>query len=311
MPAAYQDQNGKWWKECSSTKQLFGGVDTIEELSEWFHRSARSKQDGFYTQCKKVKKTKSSQYYQKNKKEMQKQHLQYNDKKLESTTFIKREHGTKKIIQSFTTDDIQQLVYESTSFTSLVTKLGYSAHSSWVIPKIKSFIEYNNIKCEWAKVTNRSERIKRKYRPRGTGLTKKDSDKEYHGTAKGLFTHYKRSAKKRKINFTLTIEWFEEQLKSGKADFCSVTNEKFVLNQRNHSLGRSLDRTSSTKGYTPDNVVWMCFDLNRYKSDLQTKRLFKLAEFQAKNQGYDPVEYMQEVMNNNSTPHLTLMKESA
>ena len=84
MPAAYQEQNGKWWKECSSTKQLFGGVDTKEELGEWFCKN-NSKTDNFYSACKEVGSKRYKQYRQENLekiKERKKQHYQENSEKV-------------------------------------------------------------------------------------------------------------------------------------------------------------------------------------------------------------------------------------
>jgi len=65
MPAAYQDENGKWFKQCSKTGMLFGPVENKEELSEWFYK--KKKIDGYDTACKSVRVDENKQYYQYNK----------------------------------------------------------------------------------------------------------------------------------------------------------------------------------------------------------------------------------------------------
>jgi hypothetical protein len=203
MPAAYQDQNGKWWKECSSAKQLFGGVDTIEELGEWFSKNKSSK-DGFAYEYKKIR----NEYHKNNK---------------EKSTLNR----------------------------------------------------YN-----WSKTTV------------------------------GRYKEHKRKANQRGIFSSLTLEWFENQVNLPEFNYCSVSKIKFV-DEPSNALCRSLDRIDSNKGYTPDNVRWICYKLNSWKADLNLNEVAQIFKYMAENTGYNPVEYMREVMNNNSTPHLTLIKESA
>ena len=204
MPAAYQDQDGKWWKQCSSTKQLFGPVDSLEELGEWFVRRNKNSIDGFAGNSKGTRNKYLIQYRQQNKNEIQ----------------------------------------------------------------------------------------------------------LYKKSAKGLYRKYKARAKERQINFTLSLEWFEQQMKKPEFNVCYYSGIKFV-DESSHAFSRSLDRVCSTKGYTPNNVRWICYKLNSWKADLNVNEVAQIFKYMAESAGYNPVEYMREIMNNSSTPHLTLMKESA
>lgn len=174
MPAAYQDENGKWYKQCSKTKQIFGPVDNKEDLSEWFYKN-QTRVDGFTFECKKVKK----QYFQ---------------------------------------------------------------------------------------------------------------------TAAGLLAKYKGNAKKRKINFTLTLEWFEEQMTKPEFNVCAISGIKFVVSDNpNEPFTRSLDRISSTKGYTPDNVRWVCYSHNSWKSDMTVWDIARHLKYSAKANNLDPHEILNQV----------------
>lgn len=78
MPAAYEE-NGKWFKQCSTTKQIFGPVDTKEELGQWFNKGGGK--DGFDSYCKEEKK----RYHQENpekQKESNRRYYQKNPEKI-------------------------------------------------------------------------------------------------------------------------------------------------------------------------------------------------------------------------------------
>ena len=218
MPAAYQDENGKWFKKCSTTKQVFGGVDTKEELGQWFDKES-IKKDGLRTFCKESQKQKKKQYRQEN---------------------------------------LQKL-------------------------KERDKIYYQN---------------------------NKDKIKQRNQTANGMYVLYKKRANRRGINFTLTLEWFEEQSKLPEFNVCSITGTTFVQGA-NHPFSRSLDRIISTKGYTPENVRWICFKLNSFKSDLKLEEIALIVKYMCDKVGYDPVEYMREIAKGNNKPHLSLMTQAA
>lgn len=258
MPAAYQDENGKWWKECSTTKQLFGPVDNKEDLSEWFCKH-KHKLDGFNTQSKSVHNKNSREYNSLNKEKVK----EY--KKSEKAKETKKKYN----------------------------KYYYDKNKEVILEYQKTWHQKN---CEHISKYNLNYR-----------LNNQEKIAEYRKSARRLYSKYKYSAKRRGINFTLTLEWFEEQMKLPQFNYCAISGETFT-NQPNHPLYRSLDRISSSKGYTPDNVRWVCFKFNSWKGDLTLNDVSLIFKYMAESAGYNPVEYMREVMNNNSNPHLMLEK---
>lgn len=177
MPAAYQDENGKWFKQCSKTGTLFGPVDNKEDLSQWFSRN-KVKPDGLAGECK------------------------------------------------------------------------------------KSVLEYHKVYYKLHPPVRKKKEKK----------TKSEQDKIYHLSANGLFTHYKRSSKKRGIHFSLTLDWFKEQVQKQEFNNCAISGIEFV-NGACNPYSRSLDRIDNSKGYEPDNVKWICFKFNRFKSDLNLNEI--------------------------------------
>ena len=106
----------------------------------------------------------------------------------------------------------------------------------------------------------------------------------------------KARAKKRGINFNLTLEWFEEQMKLSEFNYCAITGMEFVDGGLNHPFCRSLDRIDSLKGYTQDNVRWVCFKLNSWKSVLTLHEVSLIFKYMSESYGYDPIEYLRETI---------------
>jgi len=218
MPAAYQDENGKWYKQCSKTKEVFGPVDNKEDLSVWFVKS-RYKKDGFHCHSKQTNK----QFRQQNKNKIYERVKRY------------REENKNKLYQQRKKDREKR------------------------IHKIK---QYN--------IENKDKIKKQK--------------KQYNQTATGFLTRYKSKAKKRSINFTLTLEWFEQQITKPEFNVCAISGKQFVEanGNPNEPFARSLDRIDSTKGYTPDNVAWVCFRYNSWKCDLSHEEIKMIYEYSSK-----------------------------
>jgi len=229
MPAAYQDENGKWWKECSTTKELFGGVENKEDLSEWFSR-CKNKKDGFRTESKEGIK----QYRQNNKEKVRETEKQY------------RQNNKEKVRE---TD--------------------------------KQYYQNNKEKIK--------EKEKKRYK------NNREQIKQYEKSPKGMLNRYKQSAKKRGINFTLTLEWFEKQAKLPEYNTCAILGVEFV-EEPHHAFCRSLDRIDSSKGYTPDNVRWVCFKSNSWKSDLTLHEVSLIFKYMSESAGCDPIEYLRETI---------------
>jgi len=245
MPAAYQDENGKWFKQCSKTKEVFGPVNNIEDLSQWFAKN-KFKSNGFASQCKEA----GIRYNQENAdkiREYQKQYNQENADKIKERNRQYRQENADKI------KEINRQYYQENA------------------DKIKEYYQENADKI-------------------------KEINRQYRQTAAGLFSKYKKSAKQRGINFTLTLQWFEEQVTKPEFNFCAISGINFVVSSnRNEPFARSLDRISSTKGYTPDNVRWVCYKYNCWKSDLTLEDIARIFKYTAQSHNVDPVEILKQV----------------
>ena len=94
----------------------------------------------------------------------------------------------------------------------------------------------------------------------------RDKQKEYMtrwvARLKSRFVCWRKSARQRGISFDLTLE----QLKSMPL-FCHYTGNELVLESNNLNT-ISLDRLDSSKGYTPNNVVFCCSFVNLMKHEL-------------------------------------------
>jgi hypothetical protein len=233
MPAAYQDENGKWWKECSETKEVFGPVDNKEDLSEWFFKD-KSKKDGFHQGCKDAGCERRKEYYENNKEEQNEKSKKY------------RENNREKVRE-----------------------------------KRKEYYENNK--------EEQKEKVKNYYH---NNIEKR---KEYSKSPRGMLNHYRSKAKIRGINFNLTLDWTEEQIKLPEYNICAISGIQFV-EEPHHAFSRSLDRIDSSKGYTPDNVRWVCYKLNSWKSDLTLHEVSLIFKYMSESYGYDPIEYLRETI---------------
>lgn len=86
---------------------------------------------------------------------------------------------------------------------------------------------------------------------------------KYSHEVKNKYDQLKRSAKKRKIDFSLTYEDVEKLLSVKR---CYYTGIRFKSS--NSSKSRSIDRIDNKKGYEKGNVVACCKQLNLLKSNL-------------------------------------------
>ena len=82
----------------------------------------------------------------------------------------------------------------------------------------------------------------------------KEYSKAHYRTPKGKFTHIKKNAKQRGLDFSLSFELYEGKLWGEPCHYCGVDIEV-----------TGLDRKDSSKGYTPGNVVPCCFTCNAKK----------------------------------------------
>ena len=87
----------------------------------------------------------------------------------------------------------------------------------------------------------------------------KKADSKYKATLKGRMSIWKGSAKKRGIDWSLTLEILEQMPK-----VCYYTNQPLTF-ERDKPDTISLDRIDSGKGYESGNVVFCRTDINYMK----------------------------------------------
>lgn len=89
----------------------------------------------------------------------------------------------------------------------------------------------------------------------------------YEGLSLIMFGKYKNAAKKRGLNFELTIEFLWDLLIKQNKN-CAITGMPIFLSEaKNGNSTASLDRIDSSKHYTKDNVQWVHKDINQMKSN--------------------------------------------
>lgn len=95
----------------------------------------------------------------------------------------------------------------------------------------------------------------------------------YKGIFKTTFNKLKKQAYKRKLAFSITMEYigdlFEKQKKK-----CALTGELLTLKKtvKDQTQTASLDRKNSSMGYIEGNVQWVHKDINRMKSNFSEER---------------------------------------
>ena len=94
--------------------------------------------------------------------------------------------------------------------------------------------------------------------------------KGYEDIGASMFNYYKMNAKKRGINFNITIEnLWDIYIKQNKK--CPYTSIKLNLKNKKTSrlsINASLDRIDSLKGYELDNLQWVYKPINNLKNNM-------------------------------------------
>ena len=127
--------------------------------------------------------------------------------------------------------------------------------------------------------------------------TKNYSPKHYGcgDLSKSIYSHYKRNAKRRNLEFNVSIEFlwslFLKQNKkcalSGidiylrpedKSSTITHNNKNGFQNLDFSKFNASLDRKDSLKGYTEDNVQWVERRINIIKNDLSQEDFIELCK---------------------------------
>lgn len=105
-----------------------------------------------------------------------------------------------------------------------------------------------------------------------------------HGSYQGVefisqtyFTSIKRSAEKRKLECSITIEFLNELLIKQKHK-CQLSGLPIKIGNARSETTASLDRIDSDLGYTEGNIQWVHKDINKMKLDLDQNEFFTFCE---------------------------------
>lgn len=104
-------------------------------------------------------------------------------------------------------------------------------------------------------------------------LTQAELQHRHRRTLKGTISNKRQSAMKRAkrdgLEFSLTTDFLHSlwQKQKGKCALTSV--DMGFIGQK--WLSPSIDRIDSTKGYTEDNVQWVCWRANDAKSNMKNE----------------------------------------
>lgn len=103
--------------------------------------------------------------------------------------------------------------------------------------------------------------------------------KGYEDLSGRLYGHYKSNAKKRGIDWKVSIEdLWEVYLKQNKK--CAYTDVELIIGVINESsrtaINASLDRIDSKIGYTKDNIQWVYKPINNLKNTLSHDEFLNL-----------------------------------
>jgi hypothetical protein len=106
-----------------------------------------------------------------------------------------------------------------------------------------------------------------------------------------IFGHYKKNAKKRGIEFDITIkDMYDQFLVQNKK--CPYTNYDLILSAssmcRRTPKNASLDRIDSNKGYLKGNIQWVYKKINILKNDLSHHEFIDLCHTVSKNCPFTP-----------------------
>lgn len=91
------------------------------------------------------------------------------------------------------------------------------------------------------------------------------------GRANRMLAGSRRRAKEKGVDFSITMEMVVDALNVGK---CQQTGMTFVMSEGANPFAPSIDRIDSTKGYTPENVQYVCCAYNMGKQHMSDE-MFK------------------------------------
>lgn len=107
--------------------------------------------------------------------------------------------------------------------------------------------------------------------------------KGYKGVSKDFFTRIIGNAKKRKLAFTITIEYIGDLLEY-QNNLCALTKTPICIGpSRDGITTASLDRIDNNFGYIAGNVQWVHKDINQIRSNFTVERFIELCKLVSAN----------------------------
>lgn len=170
-------------------------------------------------------------------------------------------------------------------------KIGDKIHNLLIIDyytENKTQISYYIVQCKCGSVPykikscelSKTKQCKKCY---STGIGY--NHKSYSGTkniSKTYFSQVKLGAKKRNLEFNITIENMQ-LMYDNQNGLCKFSKLPIIIGNEKIETTASLDRIDSTKGYTVDNVQWVHKDINRMKTDFNQEYFYKLCQLVTEN----------------------------
>lgn len=119
----------------------------------------------------------------------------------------------------------------------------------------------------------RYQRYKTSFLFKDTLLLDLSSNEQKFRLAKKLLSSTKHWAKKRKLEFNLTLDDF-----LNIPTHCPVTGEPFILFSSDRSKSLSVDRINNSKGYIRGNILFVSYRVNHLKSDASIDELARIVQ---------------------------------
>ena len=104
----------------------------------------------------------------------------------------------------------------------------------------------------------------------------------YDNIGADYFSHIKSGAKKRNLEFDITIEYINNLLVQQNFT-CALSKIPINTGSRLQGYTASLDRIDNTKGYIPGNVQWVHRDINYMKQDFTMQEFVNYCQLVSKN----------------------------
>lgn len=98
------------------------------------------------------------------------------------------------------------------------------------------------------------------------------------GRAKVLLSNAKNRAKKRQLDFDLTLKYLEDRM----PDQCPVLKLRIDYSGKNKECCPSIDRIDNNKGYTKDNIRIISMRANAIKRDASVEEIAQILNYMRK-----------------------------